>query len=126
MPSRHVLVLAAIMLLGCNNTRPPERPAKVPPSAVWAGGADGGSWIDCAPIPTGSPDVYSCTVYLDPTGDAEVWGTFRLHGRASPPLHFSGFDGDTIYLADGAKLEPLEVQERQPSPPTSPSAPADH
>jgi hypothetical protein len=43
-----VALISVLLLQSCSSTRPePERPSKVPKEAVWAGGADGGSYIQC-------------------------------------------------------------------------------
>lgn len=109
----HVSAAAAALIVaavGCRHSKQPERPAKVPVSAVWAGGPDGGSWIECSHDDAG--ENYACTVYSDSTGDIEAKGRYSFHGsRSSPPalLRFSGFDGETILLTDG-RLEPLRAK----------------
>jgi hypothetical protein len=83
----------------------PARHAKVPPEAVWSGGADGGAWIACTgPIAS----AYDCKVFHDFTGELEVSGRFAYVGPGSPPdarsLDLNGFDGTTIFLKRGRSL----------------------
>jgi hypothetical protein len=69
----------------------PPRPTLVPASALWAGGADGGSFIEC--------DV----------------------DRAARPneLKFEGADGERIFLADGKSLVHVEPIRPEQIPSTS-------
>lgn len=99
-----------VAALGCQERRPPERPAKVPNAAVWAGGQDGGSWIHCSRDEPAR--AYDCAVYSDVTGDIEAKGKYSFQGpRSGPsaPLRFTGFDGETILLMDG-RLEPVREE----------------
>ncbi len=54
------------------------RPSTVPKSATWAGGADGGAWIDCNPV----GETFDRTVYHERSG--EGWKSYprRRAGRA--------------------------------------------
>ena len=104
---RFAATLAVICaVVGCQ-AKAPQRPTKVPASAIWAGGPDGGSWIDCAKEDSGT--TYSCTVYNDSSGDVEAQGKYRLQGLPAAPaqLKFTGFDGEVILLAQG-RLEPAK------------------
>lgn len=53
----------------------PPRPANVPVDATWAGGADGGMWIDCD---EGDTERYQCVVYATVTGVVAESGEFGL------------------------------------------------
>lgn len=79
---------------------PKHRPSRVPRYALWAGGADGGSYIDCHYMRESDDD--DCTIYNDFTGDIEVSGRFVLQGRArgAKPgeLRYRFFDGSSIVL----------------------------
>jgi len=105
-----VCVFCGLMLTYCEPS-PPKRPSTVPASAVWAGGADGGDWIDCR----AGRDSNPCTVYNDQTGEVELAGEFILEDTRQPvPLgdlqYAGGTDGERIYLKDGRRL----VQNRTP------------
>jgi hypothetical protein len=73
---------------------------------VWAGGVDGGNFLDCD-VDT-AHDVNRCLVYNDATGDVAGGGFFRLSGanRAArlDELRFQFFDGDNIVLSVGALI----------------------
>ena len=105
------LILVAILLCGgltgCNSDEPKVRPSAVPASAVWAGGADGGAYIDCTPSQKGEPNA--CTVYNDGTGDVWMSGGFVLlsqRGASAAQLRYSGADGESILLQDNLVLSP--------------------
>lgn len=53
----------------------PTRPRSVPAEALWAGGPDGGAWVDCTQSPTGS---FHCEVFADVTGALIERGEFSL------------------------------------------------
>ncbi len=110
------LSASIILLVGmsaCSNQpKVPPRPNGVPESAVWAGGVDGGAFVDCRYNPTTRLD--SCTVYNDGTGEVWMKGTYRLHGTDHGiPLSskdFDGADGELIQLTSGkGYLEPLKA-----------------
>ena len=89
-------------LVACGPVQPPERPAAVPTTAVWAGGRDGGSWIDCDPLGDGR---YYCTNYHDGGGavwDEGVYEYVNTRRSTGPPdsLRYSHFNGIAILLAD--------------------------
>ncbi len=112
------MVFLVGLLAACNPTpKPPERPSGVPPAAVWAGGVDGGHWVDCkveADKP-GNP----CTVYHDTTAEVVASGLFVLrssHKAASPDqLQYDFFDGRSIYLASGDVLDPVAQEHAEPA-----------
>jgi hypothetical protein len=61
------LILVSAYLFGCESeVLPPERPDGVPESAVWGGGVDGGSWLDC--MPTERAHSFACSVFWDSDG----------------------------------------------------------
>jgi hypothetical protein len=91
-------VTLGILLLaftGCTETvTPPPRPANVRESAVWAGGVDGGAWIDCRfsfkePYPG-----YGCKTFND-NGIPWTAGTYVL-------AHVSRRDGAVTYTPAAA------------------------
>ena len=74
----------------------------MPASAVWAGGRDGGTWIECRPL---NAERYDCTNYYEDSGAVWYRGVFEYVGgrqRAQPPdtLRYSHFNGIRILLAD--------------------------
>jgi hypothetical protein len=115
------LLLAAfsVLLLGCNKTNAPTRPNGVPASAVWAGGVDGGAFIDCSPSRNGEPNP--CTVYNDSVGDVDISGRFVVKGQrrgvTAEQLKYAGApSGTRIDLQNQVTLV-LLPQERPESVP---------
>ncbi|MGD0860532.1 MAG: hypothetical protein ABR912_14620 [Terracidiphilus sp.] len=105
-----VLFLGAALILGCKSKEVP-RPLGLPPSAIWAGGEDGGSFIDCTPSRSGEPN--DCTVY-DERGDVYmkrgkyiVQGSNR--GARSDELRYKYADGIHIGLEKGITLMPASL-----------------
>lgn len=99
---------AGLGTMACSShVSPPPRPKGVPADAVWAGGADGGSFIRCSYDAGTSLNV--CSAHNDHTGRLEVQGQFTITGptRAKDVgrFEYSGFDGKRIYLRDGSVLE---------------------
>jgi len=88
---------------------PPPRPPSVPEKAVWAGGEDGGAWIDCSLDTEKNADF--CTVYSDRSGEIRARTHFVLKGSgvgiSEAELSYLGFDGLRIYLKEGRYLVPL-------------------
>jgi hypothetical protein len=111
-----VAVSVALCAVGCDVVAtPPERPAVVPPRAIWGGGVDGGSWLACEVISANGCRL-SCHVWSD---EGELWSRGEyVYGRSRgrPEVDcpdrrstwrlFSGYDGDTIYVEDGLLLLP--------------------
>jgi hypothetical protein len=79
---------------------PMHRPKSVPRYALWVGGPDGGSYIDCHA--SNALDYNDCTIYNDWTGDVWASGHFVLKGQNraanASELRYSFFDGQAIYL----------------------------
>lgn len=79
--------MVASNLIRANSSEAPNRPANVPQNAQWAGGADGGVWVQCKAIDKG---VLSCRVYADVTGvPMEDEGDFIINGDAVRPIFYS-------------------------------------
>ena len=98
----------AVFVGACAGPTAPPRAQGVPLSAVWAGGVDGGAWIDCR---KGEGDgLFRCEVYDDFTAARVAEGLFRLEGVAadgsSATLRYSAFDGTRILLQGGGSLKP--------------------
>jgi len=104
-----VLGCLSIFLSCTSKIDPPPRPAGVPQSAVWAGGADGGAFIDCRVNTDGSD---ACVVYNDYTGQPWTRGEagYVLEGKArgatQDELKYLGTDGERIFLTNGETLVP--------------------
>jgi hypothetical protein len=79
---------SAKSLLAREDASPPNRPANIPKSALWAGGPDGGVWIDCA-VPL--KGVFKCGVYAQQTGAVLEEGDFGLEsGELTPAFYSNG------------------------------------
>jgi hypothetical protein len=103
-----LLALGALLLssiVACKNAelRPKVRPAAVPTSAIWAGGADGGAYFEC----TTDKYVNHCTIWNDYTGQFRK-ASFVLKKQNRPAtseeLRYTGNDGKNIYLENGLVL----------------------
>jgi hypothetical protein len=72
---------------------------------VWAGGLDGGAWIQCKPRQ--ERGEFDCTVFHE-SGD--VWARGRYRAKPADAvrqgLHFSYFDGEAIGLMNNGQLVP--------------------
>jgi hypothetical protein len=104
-----VFLMCVAPIVGCTpRVEPPPRPSSVSQSAIWAGGADGGAFIDCRVNADGSD---SCAVYNDFTG--QIWMRDRVYvlkgqsrGATRDELVYSGADGERIFLSNGDYLIP--------------------
>jgi hypothetical protein len=102
-----VIGLTAVLLSGAIASTP-ARPATVPQQAVWAGGADGGSWILCDRIskePWGP--VFQCTIYDDYSGSVVARGGLyvvskKQNGKFQRVERFDGLPRYSFY--DGYML----------------------
>ena len=96
-------------LTACDRDYTPKRLSDIPESAVWAGGPDGGAWIECQVASDGKSNP--CKVWSDQTGRLEAQGEFHLEreqrAAAKEELRFTGYGGTQIYLADNRVLVPL-------------------
>ena len=105
MGTRATLVLVLAPFLTACSCEPPARPASVSANASWAGGPDGGGWIDCR-VSDGA--AYRCTIFDD---QGELWssGRYKLdrpRAGALVPADYNAFDGESILLKDGGRLIP--------------------
>ena len=120
--SRVTIGILLLVFTACTETvTPPPRPANVPASAVWAGGVDGGAWIDCRfsfkePFPG-----YTCKTFND-NGIPWTAGTYVLadvHRRdgavtytpaaevaRAKPSQYVGFNGTIVELTGDRALVP--------------------
>ena len=102
------MLLTATSIVACTSKiDSPPRPVGVPQSATWAGGADGGAFIDCR-VNADASDT--CKVYNDFTGQIWMSGIYVLKGQqrgaTREELVYLGADGEEIFLANGATLIP--------------------
>jgi hypothetical protein len=111
------LVITSAFFLGCKQ-HAHAKPEGVPSSAVWAGGADGGAFFDCAPSQKNEPNV--CTVYHDSTGAIYMKGKFVLQGQGrgakADELKYNSADGNKIYLEHNLVLSPLSPEKTDAAP----------
>ena len=128
-----VFVLVNVIVVGaCTpDHKPPPRPLLVPQTAAWAGGADGGAWVDCwrasdverqkdgqthqePPDRSLFEDRFDCRIF-DERGAIQRNARFRLldvtAGKvltaASDPhrvLQFSGWDGCQLHAVPARVL----------------------
>jgi len=106
------------MISACAFNQAPARPERVPKSAVWAGGPDGGAWIDCRPAAKEPYLQYDCTIYYE---SGTIWssgafvvaegraGAYRFPSGAFPPVRISqyvDYDGRRVFVRDGGLLLP--------------------
>lgn len=116
-----VLAALAIVLM-CSCTRPPERPASVSKEAVWAGGADGGAWVDCGMSTKEPLTTFRCSIFHE---NGDPWiddGSFALVEPTSGgydfiegpfhDVHPIGFDGNIIDVRGSRVLIPEEWVQR--------------
>ncbi len=103
-------VLIVMMYESITPIVPPERPENVPVTAIWAGGRDGGAFIECLrAIETNH--CFDCVVYFDYSGDIWMREIFCPDEGAitidSLRKVYGGYDGIWISLKDGRQLVPL-------------------
>lgn len=110
-----ISVLLSAMLGACE-AQPPTRHAGIPATAIWAGGKDGGSWIDCKT--DAAKNANYCAVYHEYTGEVVARGLYVLRdtkkAASSADLIYDGFDGRFIFLVNGKILEPVSCQVSHP------------
>jgi hypothetical protein len=112
---RKVLMVIGISALltalsSCHNApslEPTTRPSGVPSTALWAGGADGGAYIECSV--NEERNVNHCTVWNDYTGQVAESGDFRLvkenRAATNTELRFRGVAGGVIFLEGNLMLK---------------------
>jgi hypothetical protein len=120
------LVLASCALAGCGLGSGPPRPPGIPATARWAGNIEGGTWLDCQPLPPESLR-YTCRAWFE-TGALiaegpyllrrRTWNQAQLRSEYTEPASaalpaFDGFDGrwitlkgDLVLLPDGVVSYP--------------------
>ena len=119
-------LIGALALSACQCDYTPERLPSIPETAVWAGGADGGAWIECFLDMEKSANW--CTVWDDRNGHVRARTFYVLRDTGEPvtetELKYLSFSGVEIELADGRLLEPLKFhlteEDELPPPPVDP------
>lgn len=81
-----VLGVLASSVLRTDSSEAPERPANVPDSALWAGGVDGGMWVECSATNSGA---LACRVYANVTGALVEDGEFTFVPNTIRPTFYS-------------------------------------
>jgi hypothetical protein len=91
----------------CSRIEPPAHPASVPGSAVWAGGSDGGAWIDCRLAYKEPYVAYTCNLFQD-VGRPLASGTYVLadvrYERGKPVYQPTG----SLTRADVSRYEAFD------------------
>ncbi len=120
-----VPALAALLLNACQCDYVPERLPGISAGAVWAGGPDGGSWIECSFEMDAKANW--CTAWDDVDGHVVARTYYVLRDSGQPITDSVGllfFDGLYIHLVDGRLLEPqafhLTPEEEHPPAPIDP------
>ena len=103
--------LSASALISCKmEVTVPVRLPSIPETAVWAGGLDGGAWMEC--LVDMEKDANWCTVWNDYSGTVRARTYFILSETGEPlpenEMIYASFDGYEIRLQDGRRLIPLE------------------
>ena len=126
-----IALVATAVALACTPTpKAPRRPFGVPKTAAWAGGADGGAWIDCwrvsdvlrAEEREAHADVqahadmdahFDCSIFAAEgaiakrgrfTLDDVVDGGMRVTATPRRVMQYDAWDGVRILLSDGRVL----------------------
>lgn len=121
MRQRAALALAACWLAACLlsaclqcGSSTPARPASVPASAFWCGGADGGAFVD---ITARGKGRYQGSIYTE-AGDVWFQGEFRQDPKlpAKMPKRGTswceGWDGTRLYVRGGGALIALDADKQ--------------
>ncbi len=98
--------LPLLLLIACHGeVQAPERPATVPPDAVWVGGPEAGAFLRVRPA---GATEWQVELYHDATGAPLESGRFSLKGAPLDEvkaLDATGWDGRKILLRNGGWLE---------------------
>ncbi len=114
---------ALLLTLSCTELAQPERPPSVTKDAVWAGGPDGGAWVDCGMSTKEPLTTFTCTVFDEQGAPWVPRRSFALVDRSTEgkysliegPFHRVepiGFDGDVIDVRGSQLLVPENWVER--------------
>ena len=64
----------------------PQKPSSVPESAIWAGGPDGGMWVNCN---KNTLEKLKCQIFADVTGVSVEESTFAIQDKDFKPVFYS-------------------------------------
>jgi len=113
--SGYLPVLIVMMYESVTPIVPPERPENVPATAVWAGGRDGGVFMECLNAAE-TNHCFDCVVYFDHSGNIWMREIFCLDEGAitidSLRKVYGGYNGIWIFLKDERQLVPLVNRDR--------------
>jgi hypothetical protein len=114
----HLSVYLVLALVGC---RRPERPQGIPATAVAVGSAQHYQFINCTSILASAID---CEIFNEGQGQLIATGRFRLVPSSAPfnPVdaqEYVDFDGTSIVLTRGRRLEVIEPQRPSGVPTTA-------
>jgi hypothetical protein len=125
-----VLTLAAVAVTvhacpqpALQTSQEPSRPASIPASAFWLGGADGGVFVSVAMASENTQRQYQASIY-HATGDLWYRGRLSLEPLSAPafdhrkPSSYTAWDGDTLHLENGGRLKALDPIGSHRSPPS--------
>lgn len=104
---RLIITVFSFFLLACEpvtSYEPESKPDKVPSTAIWIGGADGGVYA----VVNISESKYFGTVYFEHNGDVWYDGGFTYTGKkpfnVTDKSLYSSWDGDILHLVNGEQL----------------------
>lgn len=101
-----IIVLNPPEIIIEDNIMSHQRPELVPPSALWAGGVDGGNFIYVKEFKK-EDSLFFAQIYNDFTGELEFEGVMKYIGTRdiSNSLNiksfYSGWDGENLHLSNG-------------------------
>lgn len=105
-PLRTLRALPVLLLIACHGeVQAPERPATVPPDAVWVGGSEAGAFLRIRPV---GATEWQVELFNEATGAPLESGRFILRGAPLDevkPQDATGWDGKKILLRNGGWLE---------------------
>lgn len=95
-----LISIVAVLLFSETTIEKLQRPDKVPDSAKWYGGTDGGVYIELIEIKT---NTFYCTIYFDYTGDIWYEGLFEYSGNTTMSVEkvkeeIRAYDGERILM----------------------------
>jgi len=80
---------------------PPEKPSKVPESAIWKGDCDGGNWVELVDI---KKDTCRFRIYRDWNGDLILDANFEYKDCDKFRLTKSNWDEHVAYFGNAIEL----------------------
>lgn len=113
---KRIILILASLVIGCADE--PTRPAGLPADALWAGGADGGSWISCGQTTKEPYAAFNCQCFLESgmlvseghfVHAEKTADSFKAVGAPFPRIVSEWYNGEVIKLKDGRYLVPHGV-----------------